>query len=216
MKTKRISRLLAAALMCLLFTSCDASIHPLSSPEDAKADHQLDGKWIFKDVHGDIQYQFIPVGGKLPDCIMESVETFKAKDEATTSTEKQDNQKEKKHRLFFPTQIGDRHFLNSFEVSEKSFKQLKERGWKPYLIEGYEIYLYKVQNDQLTLFFIEDDSVKNAIKEGKIKGVVKNAPSSIFPDDNWYLTDSTENINDFFGSLDEKHFEELMSLNKAK
>ena len=211
MNTKRIWRLLYAVLSCLLFTSCeDVSKSPLSDPEKSKADPRLEGKWLAEEDPHAVPLPVVSVGGKLPDCIMECADPSIISGEVEKSTEEKDAQ-EKKRMLLFPSQIGERHFLNVFEVKEKDFHMLKEQGWKPDLTEGYYVYLYKIEKDRLTLLQIAEGVRRKAIESGKIKGVIDKHSAT-----GGYLSDTTANISQFYGNLDDKQFENFMTWKKVK
>jgi hypothetical protein len=221
---KTIVSLASAALCCLLFASCDYLKNPLSKPEESQADQRLEGKWLAKDANGSGEGRMVPVGGKLPDCVMEFFEPEIAAAKIVGPPEKNDDDGQN-HTLFFPTQVGDRGFLNVFFVNDKTYRELKEQGWKTDIGLSFMIFRYKIDGDRLTVWDVADDSLKKAVEGGKIKGsITKNKVSTVyilffFPipiyNEELTISDSPENVRQFFGGLDESHFEELLTITKV-
>jgi hypothetical protein len=230
MKGDRRLRLFAAASCCLFFASCVYLKNPLSKPDESKADPRLEGKWLVAqdakqpDDAGN-QVQIVRVGGKLPDCVMEYADAENLAAVINGPPQKNDAD-EKNHTLFFPTQIGNRSFLNVFFVNEKTYQELKEGGWKDDIGSAFMIFRYQADGEKLTVWDVAGDSLRKAIERGQIQGKIeKNKVGSYsllffftFPiyEDDITITDSPETIRKFYGDLDESHFEELFTMTKIK
>lgn len=180
MKPNRPLVLLLIAVACLLFASCEDSRNPLSDPEKAELDAKLPGVWRLRDEHGHVTYYHAGrAGDKLPEGVMRVIGVTHWKDGKLRRPGKED-------MLAFSTRIGDGGYLNVTILSDQQAKSLSESGWRPEAAKVYWIIKYQVQGDTLALQFMDPDARKQAIKAGKIKGIVEGKKAVI--------TDTTENF----------------------
>ena len=186
MTTNRLLRLLSMAATCLLFTSCIDSSVPLSDPNTSKADERLAGNWRLRNDDGSVNsYRFTLAGDKLPASVM-LVAASRHKPDGTT-------EKIDPFRLF-PTTIGDKTYLNITEGTEPKVKLVEEKGWTAETVNTYWIYRYQITGDVLTMQGIRVDAKNQAIKAGKIKGVIEKDQQG---NPKICFTDTTENLVKF-------------------
>lgn len=178
MKAKRRIAAAALAVLCLSLTSCIDSMSPLCSPELAKIDPAIVGIWQIKAENGDSQYYHIArADGKLPEGVLRIV---------LVSYNKNGSVSRPGEMLGFCTTIRENHYLNVALIDDKDVDQFDKPGWKPSLVKGYILVKYKIENDSLTLWNMDQEAKRRAIDDGKIKGTItKNAV---------YFTDTTENV----------------------
>ena len=167
----------------LLSGGCTDSKNPLSDPQTSKADQRLAGVWREQDEDGKVTYYHVGrVGEKLPDGMMWAVFVQHSEGEVESPGA----------WLIFPTILGGKTYLNVTEASPQRLDRLKEKGWKPETDDHYFILKYQVEGDKLVLWSMDEDAKEQAIKAGKIKGVIEKQKSGYM--DRVEFTDSTENV----------------------
>jgi hypothetical protein len=173
------SRILLLLAVCLLAAGCDDSKNPLSDPQKSKPDTRLAGVWRERDKNGDVIYYHVgTIGGKLPRSVMGVVQV--------------------KHLsggdiqppgwlLIFPAAVGDKTYLN---MTDGDQEQIEKKGWKS--VKSYFLLKYKVEGDKLVVWRMDAEAKKQAIKAGKIKGLIEEEDGARV-----VFTDSTENVARF-------------------
>ena len=186
MTTNRLLRLVPMAAACLLFTSCIDSSVPLSDPNTSKADERLAGNWRQRGESGHVNdYRIAPARGKFPASVMRVAGSSRKPDGTTEQLAS---------LLLFPTTIGDKTYLNISDGKEPQVKLLEEKGWTPETVNTYWIYRYQITGDVLTMQGVRVDAKNQAIKAGKIKGVIEKDQQG---NTQIYFTDTTENLVKF-------------------
>lgn len=168
------ARTALGVVLCLTLAGCDDSKNPLSDAEAAKADERLVGVW--QEENGGACYFIGNTGPTFPESVMRIVAIAQ-------STEKLDQPTE---YLVYPTVLGDKTYLN-LVIDEKQVQRLNKEGWKPDAVECYTFLKYQLDGDKLVVWLIDEKVKEQAIKDGKIKGVIEQNKAARF-------TDTTENI----------------------
>jgi len=135
--------------LAILLTSCVTdSETPLSSPDTAQADQQLVGDWRMKKDSDNDTFRFSTTKGAwmhvqiLPDKPGDKQEDYD----------------------LFPTVIGHDHFLNVVQIG----KDDQGHPAKRYVFLRYKISSGRV----LRMWMMSQDAAANAVRTGKLKGVV--------------------------------------------
>jgi hypothetical protein len=193
------------AVACLLLSSCVIfSKNPISSPDAAQIDPLLLGDWHAED-DGAKQYVRITA----TDAHWMHLECFPHRNPTKVDPDDLPDSYD-----LFPTVIGKHTFLNVRTVE-------KDDHGRP--TKGYRLYRYKVHGRKLQMWLLSQDYLADAIRAGKIKGVIhedkKTAGSShTHPDIDIMLTDTSENIAKFIASsdLDDLFSEKMETLYRVK
>lgn len=97
----------------------------------------------------------------------------------------------------FPTVLGNQTYLNvavglddklvqswivEGEDGKGREKGRKEKDAKAREVEGYMFYKFKLDGDKLTFYAIDEEAKQNAIKDGKIKGIIEHDNLAKFTD----------------------------------
>jgi len=171
---------LLAAVLCLLASGCDDSKNPLSDPQTSKADERLVGVWRERSDDGEVYYHVGHAGEKFPAGMMRVVEITHSKGKVEPPEE----------YLIFPAVIGDKTYLNVILGGDKKLaKRLDEKGWNSDAVECYTFLKYQFDGDKLVVWLIDEKAKEQAIKSGKVKGVVER--------DMGKFTDTSENVARF-------------------
>lgn len=181
------SRVVLFLLACLAAPGCDDSQKPLSDPKTSKADERLIGVW--RDSAGSTEdyYHVGRAGGTFPASVIRIVVV---KHENGTI-------KPPEEYLAFPTVLRGKSYLNMV-IDPKQVKRLDEEGWKPEAVECYTFLKYEVQGDRLTAWVVDERAKEQAVKDGKIKGVLKQNVAQ--------FTDTTENVARFVAEAGDSLF----------
>ncbi len=201
----------AFIVACLLVscTSCAVSTNPLSDPKEAKLDSRLIGVWREKkNGEKDRYYHVGRAGGKLPEGMIVLI--------GATSDPNKGLEKEDSTTFGFTTTIKESTYLNLASAKNEHFSELKEKGWKPSMIDGYLIFKYTLEKDVLKIRPLDLAAVVTAVRDGKIKGTeAKQTPvePNVNPAANVIgdalhepvrviITDTSENLRRVLGSDD--------------
>ena len=181
----------------MIFWSCCApnSINPLSDYKTADYDERLEGTWYGKsETNTDV---FLHIG--------------KRKDDGTTQAISVEHMKNgsldlvKIELIMFPTVIKNSYFMNIkvVEISDKSISTDVE-----YIFVKYKI----SPKNLLTFSFMNHEKIKEAIKNGVLKGSItderkitdsKRNITKLIPSAGCVkITDSSQNIVKYFESMD--------------
>ena len=181
----------------MIFWSCCApnSINPLSDYKTADYDERLEGTWYGKsETNTDV---FLHIG--------------KRKDDGTTQVISVEHMKNgsldlvKIELIMFPTVIKNSYFMNIkvVEISDKSISTDVE-----YIFVKYKI----SPKNLLTFSFMNHEKIKEAIKNGVLKGSItderkitdsKRNITKLIPSAGCVkITDSSQNIVKYFESMD--------------
>ncbi len=197
------------ACVPLAFTSCAVTKNPLSDRKEAKLDSRLIGVWLGKDIAGGDRYYHVGrVGGKLPEGMIKLI--------GATSDPNKGLEKDESTLFFFSTTIKGSTYLNLASAKNDQFLELKENGWKPTMIGGYNIFKYTLDKDVLKIRPMDLVAVTQAVRDGKIKGTIaKHTPDepNVNPVANVIgdaldepvrvmVTDTSENLRRVIGSDD--------------
>jgi hypothetical protein len=168
---QRLSTVLLPAT-CLLLMGCEDCIHPLSDPQAPKAEPRLIGMWREQTGDGDVTYYHVGRAGEnFPDGVLRIVTTSLKHGELEPPDE----------YLAFATALADSHYLNVV-IDDKQVRLLDAKGWKPETIDCYTLVKYELAGDKLTVWAIDETAKEQAIKTGKIKGVVVENSTAKFSD----------------------------------
>ena len=138
----------AALALCALLCGCLVSLHPLSSRAEAAPDEQLFGVWYAHDEGEDLTYLHVGRGKK-------------GMTEAMLVEHGGDGTYKISRYTAFPTRFEGMTLLNV--ISPEDHKDTK----------GYDIMRYHIDGNRLSLALMSEDAVKQAIKDGKLKGKVE-------------------------------------------
>lgn len=209
-------RTIAILLFYIVITACcpTTSICPLSSPEKAIYDKQLEGSWIFVSKEGDVD-GYLHVG-KIEKNLTKAIAI-----EIKSSGELE-------HVILnmFPTKIGQDSYLNI--KAEELFQEISSHD-NGYIFAKYEL----SGNKKLAVYCMDDEPIAKAIQSGKLKGKITYenliASEEGIGDSQkkfqkkikcMQITDSSENILRFIQNSDphelfpKKHFELIKQKNK--
>lgn len=171
MKTRRTVGLWLLPLLCLLMASCIDSKCPLGDPKTSKADPALHGVWRMVRDHGQVEYCHVGVAaGKLPAGTLRLVLVNQNADGSLDRPGEV---------LAFPTSLGKNRYLNVVVTDEDDLERLNKDGWNPKWVQGYFILKYRIQDDALTFWNMDQDAKRRAIEAGKIKGEIGKKDSAI-------------------------------------
>jgi hypothetical protein len=168
-------------VVLLPLTGCDDSKNPLSDPQTSKPDERLVGVWRLAEEDGGLTYYHVGrAGEKFPDGVMR------------VAYVRHENGKVGRPGEFFafPTVLGEKSYLNVVAANAQWEKPSVEKGWKAVQVESYFLFKYQVEGDKLLLWAVNSNVKKQAIKDGKIKGVIEEGISTKF-------TDTTGNVARF-------------------
>jgi hypothetical protein len=167
-------RWLVIPAVLLFLAGCEDSKNPLSDPTTSKPDERLIGVWW----DGSEYYHIGHAGKRFPKGVLRVVAVAQSEGDVEPPAE----------YLAFPTVLDDKTYLNVVSV-EKQVKRLDSEGWKTEAVECYTIFKYQLDGDKLVVWMIDAKAMEQAIKSGKIKGVIeKDLPK---------FTDITENVARF-------------------
>lgn len=157
------------ACVPLAFTSCAVSKTPLSDPKEAKLDSRLVGVWRQKQGEKDRYYHVGRAGGKLPEGMIMLI--------GATSDPNKGLEKNDGTTFGFATTIKGSTYLNLASANNDKFREMKEKGWKPTMIDGYLIFKYTLDEDVLKIRPMDLVAVTKAVRDGRIKGTIaKESP----------------------------------------
>jgi hypothetical protein len=199
--------ILSVSLIALLCTSCDDSKTPLSDPQQSKPDAGLVGSWRYQEKSGQVLYYHIGrIAGKLPPGVMRLI---------GINFSKEGNLESPAEMLLFPTQIGDRHYLNAAGVEDpEKLKAMEEKGWTPQDIGGYWLVAYRLEKDAISVWPMDAAAKKRAIESGKVKGEISKGESGF---ETVRFTDTSENLARFVAEAGDTLFaKEPMRLERIK
>ncbi|HEY4759071.1 MAG TPA: hypothetical protein VIH42_00680 [Thermoguttaceae bacterium] len=186
------SLVLILGLFGLVLTSCVDSDNPLSDPKQSTVDSGLFGVWRERAINGDVTYYHVGcLGDKFPQGLL-FVQIVKHQNNGELSYPSDDN------FLVFSTTLENNHFLNVAGLSSEQIISLKNSKWDPSMANGYFIYKYEINGDKLAIAEINGKQKEEAIRAGKIKGIIK--------DKNVRFTDTTENLARYIIADQEKLF----------
>lgn len=181
-------------IFSLLFTSCCpiTSINPLSPPEEAPYDKQLEGTWFQKDENGKIGYLHI---GKDNGNIAKVLITEFS----------QSGTLEYSAFLIFPTYIDNKKYLN-INTKELNGKSIQEK--EEYIFIRYEL----SDDDALSLYYMDENMMAKGIQSGRLRGEISYRKPFIPADKiqqsqkeilaHVRITDESKNIIDFLKDSD--------------
>ena len=153
-------RLFLPVALCLLFSGCDDSTAPLSDVKTAKIDEHLVGDWKQVMEKGEAIYHVEKAGKSLPDGVVHVRVTGKEENGAA---------KTPSDYLAFTMTIDGTTYLNVV-INNDQVAKLTEEGWKAGLVTNYCLYRYKIVGDKASLWVLDEDAKKQAIRDGKIQG----------------------------------------------
>jgi hypothetical protein len=152
----------------LLLPSCIESENPLSDLATSKPDERLLGIWkdVPKDA-GEKQYWFLFIGKppykEGPPGLMTVVSVGNDGD----------NRLEARPGLhFFPTSLGRDNYANLVS-DKKEVARGENPKWDKSKVSGYQFCKYAVEDDKLTIWFMDENPVAEAINKGQLKGKVE-------------------------------------------
>lgn len=173
--------LLILSVMCLalLSSGCfDKAKHPLSKPENSQQDKSLAGAWHGNVEGHDVYLHAIPYPEDRPEtkAWMQLVHVIHPKSGSSGKGE------DAVLLNMFPTAAAGRKFMNVLfrkpRQAEAGLSEVEEYYW----FWKYEVSAAGV----LTVWELEDEALRQAIEDGKLKGGYRKASV--------YLEDSSENM----------------------
>ncbi len=191
----KVRPLLVVGAISLLLTSCTYvdSKHPVSDPHQAKPDSRLIGLW--RSPYGEASYFHVGrAGGKLPKSALRIISvglTF-------------DGELRQSELIAFPATIDSKTFLSIAECEPSQMQLLVENGWTDDSLSAYRILQYEIAGDVLTFQFTKNETWRQAVESGKIKGLIE-------PDERGLTrlrcTDTMENLATFVAEAGDDLFE---------
>ncbi len=172
-----MKRALFLGLAVLSFAcGCVDSQAPLSSADTAKVDEGIVGTWRESTNDGETIYHVGLAGDKYPAGMLRIV----------TVTSHNSTLEAPSHYIGYTTTLNGKSYLN-LVMDEAKIKSFGQSGWDAEKVDGYFFVKYKLDGDKGTVWSIDSNARKEAIKAGKIKGVMEGQDDSHF-------TDSSENV----------------------
>ena len=170
MRLNLILKILIILAMAVFFSACETVfLNPLSDLRDSKSDKRLLGKWSIKGEKYNGAYLQFDGGSNLKHNLFA---VFGG-----------DTQEQNLVFTMFTTRIGKYSYMNLNPADKDKDK-------------GYLIVRYAVDGNQLTVWILDTDKIKTAIKSGKLKGT----PGQSFGTTT--VSDTPANIEAFLGSPD--------------
>ena len=171
-------------------------------------------------------FHVVHAGGKLPEGIL--VLSGEAPGELFMLADTRHHPDNKKITadpvlLGFATTIKENTYLSLAVVRKSTFRELKEKGWKPDVINSYAFCKCIFDKDVLQIRLMDLVTVTNAVRHGKLKGTESKSIETDEPDLNAVpaaigdalddpvrirLTESSENLRRFVASNDASLFKE--------
>jgi hypothetical protein len=171
-----IARLSLVSALCLLLTGCGDSKNPLSDPQASKPDERLVGAWRWDDSNFHVGH----AGKKFPNSMMRVAIAKNKKGKPELSEQ----------LLIFPSVVKHKTYLNVIDEKGYQDKFSQDKGWNAEAVDCYWILKYQVDGDKLLVWPIDLTAKQQAIRDGRIKGVIEKDKPDIF-------TDTTENVARF-------------------
>lgn len=160
-----------ALLCCPVLPACLGTESPLSDPAASKFDDALVGTW--KQVGGGSEFEFVHIGRS---SLVHEVDWG----EIISVSYRGDRISIAPSMIVFPTEIDGKKHLNAIAFDDEVRSQLavnratRARSDLPALMkhaQGYLVFRYEVDGDQLTIHTANERIVQNAIAAGQIRGV---------------------------------------------
>jgi hypothetical protein len=163
----------------VLACGCVDSKNPLSSADSAKVDEGIVGTWRESTNDGETIYHVGLAGDKYPAGMLRII----------TVTSHNNTLEAPQHYIGYTTTLKGKSYLN-IVLDEAKIKDFGQNGWDADKVEGYYFVRYKIEDNKGTVWSVSNDARKEAIKAGKIKGVIEDQGDSRF-------TDTGENVAKF-------------------
>jgi hypothetical protein len=205
-------RFVSTAFVILIgLSGCVESETPLSDPKTSKVDKRLSGVWRGTKESGQTIVMVCgPSDIKGHPAGMMRLEWFEIDDVTKTFV--------KRRESFFTSDVGDSSFMNvigdwgrikpligeprplNFQL-QGEYESILSSEFKKALVPSYSFFRYEIKRDRdsekdtLTTWDTSEDTAREAIKSGAIKGTV-DEPGSDHP----IFKDSSENLARFFQS----------------
>lgn len=185
-------------LLALGLSSCGwvRVTSPLSDPEKARPDERLCGMWKATERDEFSSYSAFLFIGKVgrqgvPAGIMEAM-----------AMETDANKSVRDMSLyFFTTSAADDRYANFF--LEEAINPDKTPAWNKKNMRSFVLYKYKVEEDKLTIWGMNDDGVEDAVRSGQVKGKIEEGNTKTVT-----LTDGEDLLRYLKGGGDKKLFKE--------
>lgn len=175
------ARRILLLLSLLLTASCIESTNPISDPAKSTPDKNLVGAWRAKSDNGDLIFvHFGHPQGKLGEHFLYTLQLNHDKDRGLST-------KGSEWRLVFISKIGKQTYFNTVVMTPEAIKNLEAGGWKPGKDTKFDIFRYELSGNTLKLLVPEQDVLKKAITEKRLKGEDQKLGGV-------KLTDSPENL----------------------
>jgi hypothetical protein len=158
---------------------CVDSKNPLSSADTAKVDEGLLGTWREGNGNDETIYHIGLAGDKYPAGMLRIVEVTRHDKTLEAPIE----------YVAYATTLAGKTYLNVV-LDPAQIKAFDQNGWKADAIDGYFFVKYQLDGDKATVWSVNEKAKKEAIKAGKIQGVVKE-------NNDIRITDTGENAAKF-------------------
>ncbi len=168
----RVVKLSQILLIALLFMGCVDSEQPAIHPDNAVSADELHGLWKATWGREQVHYYHIePAGGEFPENTLRG----------ESITRKKNGSLELQSEVMFliPGKIEDFSILSAAEVNREVFVDMFENGWRAEAVNNYIIFSYSLEDDTISLFFIDNDLKRQYINSGELRGVVEDDESKI-------------------------------------
>lgn len=150
---------------------CVDSQAPLSSADTSKVNEGIVGTWRESTNDGETIYHIGLAGDKYPAGMLRIV--------AVTS---HNNTLEAPlHYIGYTTTLNGKSYLNVV-LDEAKIKSFDQNGWDAEKVEGYYFVKYKLDGDKASVWATNSKAKEEAIKAGKIKGMIAEQGESRFTD----------------------------------
>ncbi len=178
----KCTMLLLSLSATFLTCGCIDSKNPLSSPDAAKVDEGLLGTWRETTDQGETFYHIGLAGDKYPPGMLRIVGVER---HGKTLAAPQDY-------VAYSTTLEGKTYLNVV-LDPAQIHVFDQDGWKADKIDGYIFIKYQLDGDKATVWGVNATAKKEAIKAGKIQGVIKDNNDIRF-------TDTSENVAKFIAA----------------
>jgi hypothetical protein len=182
---------------------CVDSKNPLSSADSAKVDEGIVGTWRESTNDGETIYHVGLAGDKYPAGMLRII--------AVTSHN--NTLEAPSHYVGYTTTLGGKTYLN-IVLDEGKIKDFGQNGWDAEKVDGYYFVRYKIDGDKGTVWSINNDTRKEAIKAGKIKGVIEDQGESHFMDTGENVAKFVAAAGDSIWNSEPGHMERVVAAKK--
>ena len=187
-----------------LACGCVDSTNPLSSADSAKVDEGILGTWRQSTNDGETIYHVGLAGDKYPSGMLRIVAV----------TRHNNTLQAPEHYVgYTDRRLNGKSYLN-IVLDEARIKDFDQNGWDADKVDGYYFVKYKLDGDKGTVWSVNDDTRKEAIKAGKIKGVIAEQGDNHFTDTGDKVEKFLSAAGDSLWNSEPGHMERVLTAKK--